>query len=690
MKRYINLLGTILTLSPLNAVSQTADYGDAPDGGTFNGAPLNFNSLAANEGPRHTGAASSTFWIAQNRFLLVPDTEPDSRQVNQDIDNGQPFIFVNLLAIPAPAKVTVPVSTSASHSPAQTLYLNVAVDVDDDYDYENNPDANWVIKNRAFTMPADTTIGITSDWFGFGSNLVLFPVWLRATVTSTPVTSGWHDGTSPNAYGSGETEDWFYTFGQESGAPPEWKNPPRDPDDPTNKKKKRKPKNPPPTKCIKLKYPKVVYVKCDEVKCFTIEVRNCDGVDIKDVKIDFEFAGGVPLPGPPTPAGPADVDANKKKKFVICVFGWPCQPTQEVRWARYTIKLKYDPEGLYEEEVFDLVFGSGETPWIDSSLVAHLACTPAIDTLDSPVWDGEEGSLFTKHLLAFTGRNDFGMRWILGTPILVAKKMPAWMTLTQIPSLLIDTTIWELSGTPPMNALGMDEVIVTVTSNDPNDTLLVEPLDFAFPLHINMDNSPPTLDQTFPTTLTVTSGTPLTQAIIASDPDLDRGRRDTLWIDYFFVDPAEDTVVDLSTVPTLTDHGDGTADFDWTPTEADVGSYRLITVVWDYSFEVDSSVTDLSIVTGAEDPATLKPAFKVLPNPLSDEAVISFVVPHAAWVSFEVADATGRVVHEIPPAIYSAGATSVDWNASQLQPGIYHIRLKSANYMLTGRAVIAR
>ena len=169
------LLSCLLLFSFL-LPAQTADYGDAPDGGTFGNLALKFPSLQASKGPNHTNGANSTFWIAANKFLSTTDVESDSKQVNQDIDNGQPYLFVNLLGIPAPAKLTVPITTSATHNPSKVLYLNVAIDVDDDYDYEDSPDQNWVVKNRLFTIPADTTFGVVSDWFPFGSNLMLFPV----------------------------------------------------------------------------------------------------------------------------------------------------------------------------------------------------------------------------------------------------------------------------------------------------------------------------------------------------------------------------------------------------------------------------------------------------------------------------------------------------------------------------------
>ena len=672
--------------------AQTADYGDAPDGGTFNGIPLNFPSLAASGGPRHNFAASSTFWIAANPTLLVPDTEADSRQVNQDIDNGQPFIFVNLLSIPAPAKVTVPVTTSASHDSTQTLYLNVAIDVDDDFDFDDDPNLNWVVRNFAFKMSPSKTLGITSDWFGFGSNLQLFPVWGRATVTSAPVSPDWNTGTPGNVYTGGETEDWFYTFGQDGPYPDEWKNPPRDLGDP-KKEKKRKPKKPEPEKCVKLKYPRVVYVRCfppGPPTCFTVEVRNCDGVDITDLTVSFEFEEGTMLPAGVPSAGPADIDANKKAKFVICVQGWPCTSPEEQRWARYKIKLAYDPAGLDVIEEAEIIFGSMEFPLLDSTGNQYLGCIPRVDTTDSPIWDAKENESMNFYLYALTGRYDPLTRWIVGNPVLQAKKLPTWAQLVPAAGGGVDSTLWLVFGIPPIDGLGIDTVILTVTSDNIPDSFFT-PRDFFFPVHVQMKNSPPSLDQTFDTLLTVNAGSTLTQTIEASDPDKTRGRRDTLWIDYFFVDPSADTVVEPPTAPVFTDNGDGTASFAWTPTSADAGNYKLVVVVWDYSFTVDSSVTDITVVSGIDDlPGAGIAMSQNMPNPFSYESVITVELPGGSDILLDVINVDGRVVQIIAGGFYPAGSHQINWNSSDLPSGTYMYRLRAGSAMLMNKAVIIR
>jgi hypothetical protein len=268
--------------------------------------------------------------------------------------------------------------------------------------------------------------------------------------------------------------------------------------------------------------------------------------------------------------------------------------------------------------------------------------------------------------------------------------MPPWLSLTNVPLVSTDSTQWMVSGTPPMNAIGIDTVILTVTSDDPNDTLVIRPRNFIFPMHVNMTNSPPALTSTFPATVNASTGQTISQTITAADPDLTRGRRDTLWIDYYFVDPVGDTVVETSTTPTFTDNGDGTASFSWVPAAGDVGSYKLVVVTWDYSFEVDSSVTDVTIALGFDDLIKTPPTVQAIPNPFSERSEITFFIPFNTEVAFDVTSTTGELIDVIASRHYAAGKHHVVWDASALPPGVYMLRMKAGTHILSSRMVITR
>lgn len=694
----VSLMVLTFLFTTISIQAQTADYGDAPDGGTFGVHALSFPSLNASACPLHTSAATSTFHIAKS-WGSVPDMEPDSKQVNQDIDNGQPFIFINLLGIPAPTKVTVPITTTASHNPGTILYLNLAIDVDNDYDFDNSPDNNWVLHNYAFSMPADTTLGIvTPNWFGFGNDLLLFPVWLRATVTDVPVPGNWNIGGPGNIFGNGETEDWFYTFGTDPDAyPPEWVNPPHDPMDPDTMKHKKPPHPPAPNKCADLKYPKVVYIKCNQVKCVWFEVKNCGSDSLKDVTVKFTPDGGTPLPNPPTvqPAGAIPFDLDKrgdKKRFQVCATGWPCGGTQEgVRWARYSVKLSYDPDGLYWEDVGTVTFGNDEDPITDSTYYPHLAAEP-VDTSDYPLWEATINQPFSKNLMVWTGYNNLTfLRWITGQPKLDAVYLPPWASLDSVTANL-DTTWYRVTGTPGDQDYKLDSAVFRTTSYDPTDSLNVQFYNFTIPIIVNNVNTAPVLTQTFNSSyaLEVNSGDAITQTLTATDADITNGKRDTLFISYYILDTSADTVYTPDNPITYTYNGGGSGSFSWTPSANDVGTYELVAVAWDYAFEKDTSSSTVTVTLGQGIHDGI-PLHYVLeqnaPNPFSQHTSITFGVPTTQQVSLEVYDIEGRLVTTLYNKTAEAGYHTVQWNGAELEQGIYFYQLKAGDYTAVLRSV---
>ncbi|NQT27379.1 hypothetical protein HQ585_18645, partial [candidate division KSB1 bacterium] len=192
-----------------------ADFGDAPDGTTWFGQATDFPTLDARLGPKHTSGDASTYWIGR-LGAGPPNTttmEADANILDMDWDDGQPWLFILVLGIPPASWVTVPITTSPSHNPTQPIYLNVAIDVDNDLDWTDSRDRNWVVRNKVVYVPADTTLGFVSGPFGFGSDLLLLPVWLRATVTDVPVASPWGGLGIQGGWTFGETEDWLYMPG---------------------------------------------------------------------------------------------------------------------------------------------------------------------------------------------------------------------------------------------------------------------------------------------------------------------------------------------------------------------------------------------------------------------------------------------------------------------------------------------
>src|SRR3990172_8070366 len=183
-----------------------ADFGDAPD--------PTYPTLESSMGPYHTLGSSSTYWIGSLGTGPANTTtmEIDASVTDLDLDDGQPYLGVVIMGIPATAWVTVPITTSPSHNPAKDIYLNVAIDVDNDGDFDDFADQNWVVQNQIVNLAADTTLGFVFGPFGFGSDLLLFPVWLRVTATDVPIEQPWNGEGIAGGWTYGETEDWFYSF----------------------------------------------------------------------------------------------------------------------------------------------------------------------------------------------------------------------------------------------------------------------------------------------------------------------------------------------------------------------------------------------------------------------------------------------------------------------------------------------
>ncbi len=83
------------------------------------------------------------------------------------------------------------------------------------------------------------------------------------------------------------------------------------------------------------------------------------------------------------------------------------------------------------------------------------------------------------------------------------------------------------------------------------------------------------------------------------------------------------------------------------------------------------------------------------PNPVIDEADISYLLPSAAEVSLEVLDHCGRQVTTLVRSAQQPGRYRVRWNLAgvaqdRLPNGVYFVRLQAGEYLAVEKAVIAR
>jgi hypothetical protein len=198
-----------------------ADYGDAPDNMTFTYPSLytTTNSrIPGRRGPFHLDVSQEWF----GPFPRTTTTEADALVVDLDLDDGNPFMFVVLTSLPAPAvfQIDVSIDPNADNS---TRYLNVLVDHDNDNQWATSYVLGtwdeWIMQNVPINVPAGETRRIQTPVFAFSPDVLLFPVWVRVSLTTEPIDGamfgalGW-DGSGPGTgFTRGETEDHHITLG---------------------------------------------------------------------------------------------------------------------------------------------------------------------------------------------------------------------------------------------------------------------------------------------------------------------------------------------------------------------------------------------------------------------------------------------------------------------------------------------
>lgn len=701
MKKPLLFFALLSTMLPILLNAQ-ADYGDAPDGMNWGIVPATFISLDANMGPRHTAGNLSTYWIgesANNSTTL----EQDALLIDEDQDDGQPFIFVWLISQPAPAQATIPISTSTSHDPTLPIYINMAMDVDQDMDYNTDHliSDNWVIKNYPLLVPADTTIYFDSPIFMFGNDPWLFPLWGRVTLTSVPVSPFLHwDGSGPpGGWTDGETEDWFFDFGRNPGeyGGSSGSNWGKNGGGKGNKRTKKPPVKPKSGKFAVMKYPRVVYVKCNQTKCFPVTVENRGGLPISNIRIDFTHLEGTPLPGgvtikPGTPNPATTIlnpsPPNRKQTFTFCCTGWPCTTPEEDRWAKYRIRLNYDPEGIISFQEFELFLKDGEIPiWQEVGGFTHFDVAAGTSTPeDMGPWIGKVNQAMSRQLDVWSGRYPGGVaRWITSQPDLVPIYMPHWMSITGQP-MGPDSMRFTYAGTPGPMDNGMDSIVLMVTATDTIVDNAVTPWLFKIPIFIEFDNQKPIIRQTFPDTLLISTdaGDQISQHIIVEDPDIAANLDDFLFVDFYLWDIAGDSLYTPQNFPDFEDSTMGRASFSWQPDMTDHGTYKLVTLGWDYYGAVDTFTTflDISPVNSIGSDMLAHFWLKAYPNPAKENLLIQFEIPKAGDVQFELLDLSGRRIWVMDKGMMQPGIHKLEMNSSDMAAGAYLLRMRAGEHFV--------
>ena len=80
----------------------------------------------------------------------------------------------------------------------------------------------------------------------------------------------------------------------------------------------------------------------------------------------------------------------------------------------------------------------------------------------------------------------------------------------------------------------------------------------------------------------------------------------------------------------------------------------------------------------------------IYPNPFNAQLNITYEVRSEADVLLELFDLNGRLVTTLVDSRLTAGSHTTHWDGSALTSGIYLVRLKSENKIITKKIVLAR
>ncbi len=82
--------------------------------------------------------------------------------------------------------------------------------------------------------------------------------------------------------------------------------------------------------------------------------------------------------------------------------------------------------------------------------------------------------------------------------------------------------------------------------------------------------------------------------------------------------------------------------------------------------------------------------FTVTPNPVKDNATVSFELTENNSVQLKVFNSIGKLVYETPEKKYPAGNHSINFESKNLNAGIYYFQLAADDQLMTSKVIITR
>lgn len=81
---------------------------------------------------------------------------------------------------------------------------------------------------------------------------------------------------------------------------------------------------------------------------------------------------------------------------------------------------------------------------------------------------------------------------------------------------------------------------------------------------------------------------------------------------------------------------------------------------------------------------------KIAPNPLSNSTMISFTLEQSENVSLKIFDVNERLIKTLAENVFAEGEHAVEWNAENVNAGIYFLQVQSAEFSKTEKLVITK
>jgi len=81
---------------------------------------------------------------------------------------------------------------------------------------------------------------------------------------------------------------------------------------------------------------------------------------------------------------------------------------------------------------------------------------------------------------------------------------------------------------------------------------------------------------------------------------------------------------------------------------------------------------------------------RTFPNPACSIAMTSFTLDKAQFVNMQLVDVNGRVALSIADKYFEVGKNKIEWNVSNVDPGIYFLQIQTQELIKTEKLVVAK